>query len=178
MILEPGTFRVSDYRKAIPTLVKLQCLLVAIAKGTIPHQKRHTFEPAVDAEHLRFDHRPPLEARPYDTEAGDFVPPQNDPAHLEAITDEDHDFRTFGRKPGAEATVTTRGSDAGEAARIRNIKDSTARHEAIMAAKAGLANNDMAAVLEGLAPAAKRQWPKQTIPSRPFNSKGRRKFGR
>ncbi|BBZ94285.1 hypothetical protein BRDID11004_48120 [Bradyrhizobium diazoefficiens] len=172
MILEPGTFRVSDYRKAIPTLVKLKCLLVAIAKGTIPHQKPHTFEPAVDAEHLRFDHRPPLEARPYDTAAGDFIPPQNDPAHLEALTDEQHDFRTFGRRPGAEITATTRGSDIGEAARIRNIKDSTAQHHAIMAAKAGLANNDMTAVLEGLAPAAKRQWPK-----RPFDTKGKRKFG-
>jgi hypothetical protein len=178
VILEPGTFRVSDFRKAIPTQVKLQCLLVAIAKGTIPHQKPRTFEPAVDAERLRFDHRPPLEARAYDTEAGDFIPPQNDPAHIEALTDEEHDFRTFGRKPGAERTVTTRGSDAGEAARIRKIRDSEARRHAIDAAKVGLANNDMTAVIEGLAPAAKRQWPKGTIPSRPFNSKGKRKFGR
>jgi hypothetical protein len=178
MILEPGTFRVSDYRKAIPAAVKLQCLLVAIAKGAIPHQKPRTFEPAIDAECLRFDHRPPLETRPYDTEAGDFIPPQNAAGHIEAITDEEHDFRSFGRKPGAEKTVTTRGSDAGEAARVRSIKDTESRHQAIIAAKAGLASNDLGAVIDGLAPVAQKQWPKQKMPSRPFNSKGKRRFGK
>ena len=126
---------------------------------------------------MRFDHRPPLEVRPYDTEVGDFIPPQNDPQHIEAITAEEHDFRTFGRKPGAERTVTTRGSDAGEAARVRNIKDSEQRHEAIMKAKTALAATDTTAVIEALAPIAKKQWPKQKIASRPFNSKGKRKFG-
>jgi hypothetical protein len=176
MILQPGTFRVGDYRKAIPTAIKLEVLLRTIRQ----HFDKTGELPAVAltaAASIHFDHRPPLETRPYDTEREDFMPAQNDPAHLEAITDEVHFARTFGRKPGAEVTVTTRGSDVGEAARIRTIKDSTARHHAIMAAKAGLANNDMAAVLEGLAPAAKRQWPKGSIPSRPFNSKGKRKFG-
>jgi hypothetical protein len=177
MILQPGTFRVSDYRKAIPTATKLEVLLRTIRKhfnetGTLPAVA------LTAGASIHFDHRPPLEARPYDTELGDFMPPQNDPAHLEAITDEEHHLRTFGRKPGAEVTVTTRGSDIGEAARIRNIKDSTARHQAIMAAKAGLANNDLGAVIDGLAPVASKQWPKAAIPSRPFNSKGKRKFGR
>lgn len=183
MILEPGSFKVSDYRKSIPTAVKLQVIinqfhrrLVSTLDDESLATMPFTLEP-IDARSLRFDHRPPLEARPYDTEAGDFIPPQNDPQHIEAITAEEHDFRTFGRKPGAEKTVTTRGSDAGEAARIRDIKGSEERHQAIMAAKTALAVRDKDAVIEALAPIAKKQWPKQKIASRPFNSKGKRKFG-
>lgn len=183
MILEPGKFRVSDYRKAIPTAVKLQVVINQFHRRLVSTGEDEglttmpaTIEP-IDARRLRFDHRPPLEVRPYDTEVGDFIPPQNDPQYIDAITIEEHDFRTFGRKPGAEKTVTTRGSDTGEAARVRGIKESEQRHQAIVAAKAGLENNDLGAVLDGLAPIAKKQWPKQKISSRPFNSKGKRRFG-
>ena len=134
MILEPGTFRVSDYRKAIPTAVKLQVVINQFHRRLVsqPGEGEElttmpaTLEP-IDARCLRFDHRPPLEARQYDTGAGDFIPPQNDPQHIEAITTEEHNYRTFGRKPGAEKTVTTRGSDTGAAARVRHIKDSESR---------------------------------------------------
>jgi hypothetical protein len=183
VILEPGTFKVRDYRKAIPTAVKLQVVINQFHRrlvGTLDDEALatmpFTLEP-IDARCLRFDHRPPLEARPYDTEAGDFIPPQNDPQHIEAITTEEHDFRTFGRKPGAEKTVTTRGSDAGEAARTRNIKDSEQRHQAIMAAKTALAGADKDAVIEALAPIAKKQWPKRKLEGRPFQTKGKRRSG-
>lgn len=178
MILEPGTFKVSEKRKAIPDWVKVQAVLNAIAAGKLPHQKERTFQPALDARSIQYDHRPPLNARPFDTEAGDFIPPQNDPLFIDAILTDEHLYRTTGRKPGAERTVTTRGSDVGEAARIRDIQETEARHQAIMAAKAGLATNDMGAVIDGLAPVG-RSIPKPTrkIPSRPFNSKGKRKIG-
>lgn len=114
-ILQPGTFKTSDYRKPIPNKVKL----------------------AVVARDFDVDHRPPLNARPYDTEAGDFIPPQHAPEFLEVVKHAEHDARTFGRKEGAERTVTTRGSDVGEAKRIRKARDTTAIHQAALASKAG-----------------------------------------
>lgn len=62
-------------------------------------------------------------------------------------------------------------------AKTKRIAADTTKHHAIVAAKCGLANHDMGAVIEGLAPIAQKQWPKQKMPTRPFNSKGKRKFG-
>lgn len=112
MILAPGTFRVSDFRKAISAPTEREV------------RKRY-----------QLDHRPPLTNRPYDTEAGDFIPPQNDPAHIFLLEKAAHDERTFGRKEGAQKTVSTRGSDVGERARTRDIRASQAEHAAAMQAK-------------------------------------------
>ena len=96
MILKAGTFRVRDYRKPIPARVKQ----------------------AVIAREFDFDHDPALVRRDYDTGAGDFIPPQNDPRHIIARRKAEHLEKTIGRKQGAERTVSTRGSDVGEAAAI------------------------------------------------------------
>lgn len=56
-------------------------------------------------EDVRFDHRPALWERRFDTDAWDTIPAENDPAHVEAITKEEHDRRTFG------TAATTAGSD-------------------------------------------------------------------
>jgi hypothetical protein len=111
-ILAPGTFKVSDYRKDIPAKVKTAV------------RKRY-----------RYDHRPALQDRPYDTGRGDFIPPQHDPACIDLIEDGQHDFRTFGRVPGAEKTVTTRGSDAGNRKLDRKIKERESAHQDALAAK-------------------------------------------
>jgi hypothetical protein len=145
-ILQPGTFRVSDYRKSIPNKVKLQVI----------------------ARDHDFDHRPPLCDRPFDTELNDFVPPQNDPDHLFAILRADHDQHTFGRKPGAEKTVTTRGSDVGERARTRAIQASEAVHQAQLASKVG--DYKGAAVILA---SARQKRQKRKIPSRPFANQKR-----
>ena len=140
MILEPGTFRVSDYRKAIPDLVKVVAAVRAAIKES---QETASVLDCADADfvgwvrNLQFDHRPPLCDRPYDTVVNDFVPPQNDPEHIVAVAKDEHLERTTGRKAGAEKTVTTRGSDVGERARTQAIKDTQAFHKAIMASKSG-----------------------------------------
>jgi hypothetical protein len=147
-ILQPGSFRVSDFRKPIPEKVKRQ----VVARG---HE---------------FDHDPALNARPYDTDAGDFIPPQHDPDFIVLRRNGEHDEKTFGRKEGAERTVTTRGSDVGEAARITDIQLSEAIHKAAMASKRG----EYRRAAEILATAPKRKLKvKRKIPSRPF-AKGRK----
>lgn len=130
MILPAGTFRVSDYRKGIPNRVLEELL------------KRY-----------EVDHRPPLCDRPYDTEANDFIPPQWSVEHLFLIEKAEHRRRTFGRQPGAEKTVTTRGSDVGERARTRRLRRAQAAHERAMSEKHQ---------------AAATTRPKRKLPSRPF----------
>lgn len=170
-ILPAGSFRVSDYRKAIPTKVQILCAVrkfseaFSIGSDGVKCQDKPLAE-WVDS--LRFDHRPPLQDRPYDTEKGDFDPPQNDPDYIEAIVDKVHDQRTFGRKADAEHTVTTVGSDAHNRSHGKRLRDREALHKARMAMKAG----DPKALAEtlGVPPREKR---KRKIPSRPFPKKQR-----
>lgn len=90
-----------------------------------------------------------------DTEAGDFIPPQHDPAFIFLIEEAEHDQRTFGRKPGAAKTVTTRGSDVGERARTRRIVRREGAHKKRMAAKEPGQPRD-----------CKSRWPKRKLQSR------------
>lgn len=161
-ILEPGSFRVSDYRRPIPTWVKLQSLYNAAVDEALPKN--------LDVRDLQFDHDPALLARPYNTETEDFEPAQNDPQYILPRLRKDHAQKTFGRAPGAEKTVTTRGSDVGEAARIKSISDTEAIHEARLASKRG----DFEESARILADVRKsRLKPKKKWPSRPFPKKQR-----
>lgn len=148
MILNPGEFVVRDYRKAIPNKVKLVVL----------------------AREYEVDHDPALVNRPYDTEANDFVPAQNDPNFLVLRRREDHAEKTFGRKAGAEKTVTTRSSDVGEAKRTRDIKAAEAVHRAKLLLKAG-DQSGADSVLASARFLKKHKRRKQKIPSRGFQKR-------
>jgi hypothetical protein len=165
-ILIAGTFRVSDYRRNMPVAVKLQALWRSIADGILPDP--HDVE--IDCRQLEFDHDPALMNRDYDLAANDFLPGQNDPNHIVARIGADHDEKTFGRKADAEKTVTTRGSDVGEAAHQRAVVDSEKLHQAALASKNGDFKS-AAAILATARPRARK--PKRKIPSRPF-PKGRK----
>jgi hypothetical protein len=149
VVLKAGTFRVRDYRKPIPAKVKL----------------------AVIAREFDFDHDPALLHRDYDTEAGDFIPPQNNPKHIIARRKTEHLEKTIGRKEGAARTVSTRGSDVGEAARSRKIEARELVARASAASKAGR-YKEAAEILAGarhnrnVQKLLKRR--KRKIPSRPF----------
>ena len=159
MILEPGTFRASDYRKQMTVTAKVQSVLNAVCAGKL--------SPATTkATDLNWDHRPALQDRPYDTVRGDFVPGQNDPTYIEAILKTDHGERTTGRKAGAEKTVTTIGSDSHTRTHTRHLQDSSAIHEARMAEKRGDAG--AASRILGSVKQKTRLRPKQKIPSRQF----------
>lgn len=56
-------------------------------------------------------HDPALILRDFNPRTGRYSPPANDPNHLVYLEKVDHQQRTTGRKPGAERTVTTKGSD-------------------------------------------------------------------
>jgi hypothetical protein len=96
---------------------------------------------------FQLDHNPALILREFNEKTGKYTPDANDPDHLVYRTKEDHQQKTTGRKPGAERTVTTKGSDIG-------LKRKFAK-------------------LEKRTKASRR--PKQKIPSRPF-PKQKRKF--
>jgi hypothetical protein len=98
VVLPPGSFRASDYRKPIPAAVS--------------RQVRKRYEE---------DHRPPLQDRPYDTEAGDFIPSQHDPDTIFLIERQAHLRLTVGRAEGAERTATTLGSDVHTRSKSRRI---------------------------------------------------------
>jgi hypothetical protein len=157
MILKAGSFLVGLYRKATPKPIKRAVL----AQQRDADPDGVPFGPGVRIE---YDHDPALEFRNYDTIAGDFIPPQNSLDYLFAIRKPDHDLKTFGRKPGAAITVTTRDSDTGEAARVRDIQASDAIHRAKIASKQGR-YKDAALILAAVP--KRRLKPKKKIRSNP-----------
>jgi 5-methylcytosine-specific restriction endonuclease McrA len=74
---------------------------------------------------IQFDHRPALEQRPVNEAGTDYVPAQLDPGFIEGLHESCHLQRTVGRKPGAERTVTTKGSDAWRAKKFRRLEGKT-----------------------------------------------------
>lgn len=65
----------------------------------------------LDIEHPQLDHDPALILREFNPHTGKYTPDANDPDHLIYREKGNHDEKTFGRKEGAERTVTTKGSD-------------------------------------------------------------------
>lgn len=61
----------------------------------------------------QLDHDPALILRPFSERTGKYTPDANDPAYLIYRDPADHLQKTTGRKPGAERTITTKGSDIG-----------------------------------------------------------------
>jgi hypothetical protein len=166
-VLKAGSFRVKDYRRNIPVWVKLQSLWRAVAKGLLPDPR----EVEINCRDLEFDHDPALAHRDYDLAAHDFMPAQNDPDYIEARIGNDHDYKTFGRKPDADKTVTTRGSDIGESTHVRHVRDTETLHDAKLALKRG----DPAEVAEilGCVRQKTRLGHKRKIPSHPFSKEHR-----
>lgn len=167
MILDPGTFNVNQFRRAIPAWVKIQVLL---NMWTTEHVQFFT-----DAKAIEFDHNPALTNRPYDTDKKDFIPPQHDPAHIEAKDSKVHDHKTFGRKPDASKTVSTRGSDVGERSRTSDIRATEALHKARLASKGGH-YVEAAEILASARFKKKHTRPKAKIPQRK-NPWPKRKMG-
>lgn len=75
---------------------------------------------------IALDHDPALVLRPYNPRiknvAARYTPHAHDPNALVYREKADHQQKTTGRKPGAERTVTTVGSDAHLAAKFRRLE--------------------------------------------------------
>ncbi len=171
--------RVNDHRRPIPTKVKLEVLIL--------QAKCPVCEKSFDRlETIHFDHRPALAIRPFDPIAGDFEPPQRDPRFIEAVHQECHLFRTTGRRPGAERTVTTAGSDACNMKKVRRRERAKDTENTIPRERANGREStnfdERATTNESTIPApspfkrvSKWKQHKRKIPSRPFPKRGARR---
>lgn len=166
-ILKSGTFKVSDFRKAIPAMTKVTCVLNQDGKCSCGKK--------LMPDGIDFDHTPSLNQRDYDTEAGDFIPPQNDAAFIIARHTDCHAVKTFGL--GGERRVHTRGSDRSEPGRLDKIAVRHTEHltrvtmllkGAVEDAKEEAAKRAADAVRQMLRPTPKVER-KSKWPSRPFN---------
>jgi hypothetical protein len=109
----------------MPVLVKLD---VVIRQGGVCKQ---TGDRLGTLKNTRFDHRPAIWERQFDTEKNDTIPPANDANFIEALTVRGHDIRTFG--PGGEKRITTLNSDAGRRSKAKRIANRESEHaEAIL----------------------------------------------
>lgn len=93
---------------------KRKAILVSVKIEVIRRQRSNCTEcklPLWPSDPTEYDHRPSLILRPVNAAGTDYVPPQNDPDHIEALHASCHQKRTTGRKPGATHTATTLGSD-------------------------------------------------------------------
>lgn len=173
-ILAPGTFRVSDYRKPIPERVKRAALVLAARKIAL-HSEEVEGELtalflAVMAGKVEFDHRPPLQDRPYDTEAREFTPPQLSPWHIDPVPDAEHIARTVG------AHGRTERGDADRRKRVRSLANKTEAERVRAAAKAGQHYEPRTDIPE---PTKGSQKPRAKIRSRGFEKGGpKRKIAR
>lgn len=76
---------------------------------------------------LQLDHDPALILRKFNKRTGKYTPDANDPAYLVYREHDDHLHKTTGRKPGAEKTVTTKGSDIWLKAKFDRLEGRTKR---------------------------------------------------
>lgn len=155
-ILKAGTFKVSDYRKAIQPKTKVACCL---------RQDGHcACGKKLEPDNIEFDHDPSLNQRDYDTEAGDFIPPQGDPEFITARHGDCHKVKTNG--PGGERRIHTRGSDKSEPRRLDKISVAhTEFRERLLKPKEPKAER-------------KSKWPKRPMPKRakaPKSAKSRQR---
>lgn len=78
---------------------------------------------------LALDHDPALILRKYNPRIKDvaarYTPHAHDPAALIYREKADHQQKTTGRKPGAERTVTTKGSDVGLKSKFNRLEGRT-----------------------------------------------------
>ena len=101
-------------RKAIPQWVKQEAIARAGGRCVECNQPL--------ADDTQFDHRPAIIMRDVNCDGDDYLPPQNDPKYIDPLHKVCHLRRTVGRLPGAEKTVTTKGSDAWLAAKFRKLE--------------------------------------------------------
>jgi len=85
----------------------------AVRAGRMTLRKRLSILLGHLPEGAQLDHDPALILRRFDERTGKYTPDANDPAFLKYMDKPNHLQKTTGRKPGAERTVTTKGSDIG-----------------------------------------------------------------
>ncbi len=152
-----------EHRLYIPVGVKLHAALLMLG-----------FSEDEIAGGIQWNHKPALALRVVDPETGQLDPHPNDPRYLEPLRTADHLQVTTGRRPGAERTATTAGSDIGNAAKVKRLerarqqREANADDEIDRAARVDRGGDDMKRV-------RRSRWPKgQKIRSRGFQQNRRK----
>lgn len=73
-------------------------------------------------QQVELDHDPALELRRFNARTGKYTPDANNPKFLVYRTKPQHLQKTTGRAPGAERTVTAKGSDTWLAKKFRRLE--------------------------------------------------------
>jgi hypothetical protein len=76
---------------------------------------------------LHLDHDPALVLRKFNHRTGKYSPDANHPDYLIYREKADHQQKTTGRKPGAERTITTKGSDIGLKTKFARLERKAAK---------------------------------------------------
>lgn len=159
----------SEHRKAMPLGVKLKA---ALALAGFSEEQIET--PGA----IQFDHSPALVLRSVDDETGQLVPPANDWRAIVPRAAAEHLQKTTGRKPGAERTATTAGSDIGNGAKLKRIAKRQEREREVRASAADDEIDRPKRVDRGgddMKRLPKSRWPKgQKIKSPGFRKKPRK----
>lgn len=138
----------SEHRKHIPLGVKLHACLLLLG-----------FTDEEINGGIQWDHDPPLALRFVNPETGEMEPHPNDPNFLRPLANQEHRFKTCGRR--GEKRVTSAGSDQHAIGKVRRLSaDQEEAHRRMLAKEPGQPRQKT-----------------NSIPSRGF-VKGHRKFGR
>jgi len=143
------------FRKAIPVTVRLDVVIRLEGRCKACGERLGKL---ADTE---FDHVPALQLRGWDVEAGDTIPPANDPEHIQAKHVDCHKAKTTGRK--GESKLNALHGDTAEIAKLRRVTKSEIEFRRRLLAK-GEPETD----------ADERPKPKSRWPKRPFNRGGKR----
>lgn len=90
---------------------------------TVTGRIRWLLQLLFNGQRSELDHDPALELRHFSKRTGKYYPDANDKRFLVYRLKPDHLQKTTGRKPGAERTVTSKGSDAWLAKKFRKLEN-------------------------------------------------------
>ena len=112
------------------------------------------------------DHDPALVLRPYNPRIKDvaarYTPHAHDPGALVYREKADHQQKTTGRRPGAERTVTTKGSDIGLKSKFNRLEGRLKPKRKSIKSR-GFAKGPKRARNSTLCKTVRRPWPKRRI---------------
>jgi hypothetical protein len=89
---------------------------------TLTHRLRILLSHLFPEGDFQLDHDPALILRRFNHINGRYTPAANNPDFLIYRQKDDHLQKTTGRKPGAERTITTKGSDIGLKTKFRKLE--------------------------------------------------------
>jgi hypothetical protein len=92
------------------------------AKYTTRGKVKWLLELLFRGKEVQLDHDPALVLRRISKRTGRYIPAANNPDYLVYRLKSDHLHKSTGRRPGAERTVTAKGSDAWLAKKFRKLE--------------------------------------------------------